>query len=257
MPLDITQIPAKARAALLRDGERFSSGDTLEQANRTLNAYNLHGPKLTAFGFAPEDATELTEARDALIAAGADRDTKRNNKRINTLALASAIQQGLQVRVRAHSIAAGARRALLRADNIAATQKIDATLQAQAQAPDQAEELAQHLDALRVLFADPDFSNASASRGGPQTAADLKAAAEALRHVMENKAEPKGTPAETETLDIIDGIIVSLARAAQKAAKAAARELGEPAIAEAFELTALYNRSPKAKAPGQTPPATP
>ncbi|MDI1429891.1 hypothetical protein [Polyangium sorediatum] len=44
---------------------------------------------------------------------------------------------------------------------------------------------------------------------------------------------------EIETLDLLDGIIVSLARTAREAAEAAARELGEPAVATAFELSAL------------------
>jgi hypothetical protein len=61
------------------------------------------------------------------------------------------------------------------------------------------------------------------------------------------KAEPRGTLAETEKLDLIDGIIVSLVRMAQKAGDAAAKELGEPSIATAFELSVLYKRKAKTK----------
>ncbi|MDI1480270.1 hypothetical protein [Polyangium sp. y55x31] len=53
---------------------------------------------------------------------------------------------------------------------------------------------------------------------------------------------------ETETLDLIDGIIVSLTRTAREAADAAARELGEPALATAFELSTLHKRYAKKKA---------
>ncbi|MDI3290893.1 hypothetical protein [Polyangium sp. 15x6] len=91
-------------------------------------------------------------------------------------------------------------------------------------------------------------AKAAQKRGGAQAALDLEAKATALRVAAKAKAEPKGTPVETETLDLIDGIIVSLARTAREAAEAAARELGEPAIATAFELSALYKRRGRKKA---------
>jgi hypothetical protein len=72
-----------------------------------------------------------------------------------------------------------------------------------------------------------------------------------LRDAAKVKAEPRGTPVETETLDLIDGFIVSLSRAAREAAEAAARDLAEPAIVTAFELTALYKRRAK-KAGGES-----
>lgn len=258
MTLDITQIPSQARAALIKDGERHGSSDTLEQANRTLNAFDLHGPKLAAYGFAPEDATELKDARDALVAAGVDRDSKRHGKRIDTAAYQATMTEGFQVRLRARAIAVGAKRVLLRAAKIDAIHKIDSLLGHETQAADNAEDLAKQLDRLRSLFSDPDIEDASKTRGGPQTVIDLQDVATRLRAVTESKAEPKGTPVETETLDLIDGIILSLVRTARNSAKAAARALGEPALETAFELSALYKRRGKnAASPPQVTPLTP
>jgi hypothetical protein len=76
----------EARAAFIKDGKRFGSEDTLEQANQTFNAYLTHGSKLVAFGFAPEEAAELKDTREALIEAGVGREAKRTSKKIDTVA---------------------------------------------------------------------------------------------------------------------------------------------------------------------------
>ena len=98
---------------------------------------------------------------------------------------------------------------------------------------------------------DPIVASAAKDRGGPKAVTDLEAGAKALRDAAKVKAEPLGTPVETETLDLIDGMIASLARTAKDAADAAARELSEPSIATAFEPSALYRRrAKKGDAPG-------
>ncbi|MDI3283846.1 hypothetical protein [Polyangium sp. 15x6] len=253
MALDLTTLAPEARAAFIKDGERFSSEDTLEQANQTLNAYLTHGSKLVAFGFVAEDAAELKDARDALIEAGIGRESKRTSKKVDTAAHAAAMRDGQAIRLRARSVLAGSKRALLLAGQAGVVQKITVQLDRDSVAADDAEGLAKQLDALRAALKEPPVAEAAKTRGGPQAALDLESRAQALRDVAKTKAQPRGTPVETETLDLIDGIIVSLARTAREAADAAARELGEPAIATEFELSALYKRPAKKKPeePGQ------
>ncbi|MDC3961424.1 hypothetical protein [Polyangium jinanense] len=248
MALDLTTLSPDVRAAFIKDGERFGSEDTLDQANQTLNAYLTHGSKLAPFGFVAEDAAELKDARDALIEAGIGRVSKRTSKKVDTAAHAAAIRDGQAIRLRARSVLAGAKRALLLAGKVDAVQKIDVLLGLDSVASDDAEGLAKQLDALRTALKEPVVAEAAKTRGGPQAALDLESRAQALRDAAKSKAEPRGTPVETETLDLIDGIIVSLTRTAREAADAAARELGEPAIATAFELSALYKRHAKKKA---------
>lgn len=247
MALDLTKIPPEARAIFIEDGARFGSDDTLDQANQTLNAWALHGAKLVDYGFGTEDAKELQDARDALVAAGVGRETKRTSKKIDTVAHAAAVRSGQGVRLRARSVLGGARRVLLLAGKTEAVQRIDALLDGESVAATDAEGLAKQLDALQALLKEPSVADATANRGGPKAIADLEAQAQALRDAAKVKAVPRGTPVETETLDLIDGIIVSLARSAKDAAEAAARDLAEPAIATAFELSALYKRPAKKK----------
>ena len=70
--------------------------------------------------------------------------------------------------------------------------------------------------------------------------ADLVEQAGALRAQARSATGARGTPEATERLDLIDGIILELVRQAQKAADVAGKELGEPALAKVFALTALY-----------------
>lgn len=247
MALDLTKIPPEARAIFIEDGGRFGSDDTLDQANQTLNAYALHGAKLVDYGFGADDAKELQDARDALVGAGVGRETKRTSKRIDTVAYAAAVRSGQGVRLRGRSVLGGARRVLLLAGKTETVQRIDALLDGESVAATDAEGLAKQLDALQAMLKESAVAEAAANRGGPKAISDLEAQAQALRDAAKVKAVPRGTPVETETLDLIDGIIVSLARSAKDAAEAAARDLAEPAIATAFELSALYNRPAKKK----------
>ncbi len=245
MGLDLTAISPEARAAFIKDGARFGSEDTLEQANQTLNAYALHGTKLNDYGFGLVDATELQDARDALTTAGVGREAKRTNKKIDTAALSVAMHDGQGTRLRARSVLHAARRVLLWTGKIEPVQKIDALLDRDSAAAEDAEGLAKQLDALNSALNDSTIADTAKNRGGPKAVVDLETHALALRDAAKAKAEPRGTPVETETLDLLDGIIVSLARMAREAAEAAARDLAEPAMATAFELSALYKRRPK------------
>jgi len=253
MALDLNDISPEARAIFIKDGGRWSSEDTLEQAHLTLNGYKTHGEKLAAFGFTQDDATELEGARDALIEAGVGREAKRTSKKIDTAAHAAALRDGQLVRVRSRSVLSAARRALLRTGKTEHVQKIDALLERESVMAEDAEGLAKQLDALQALLKDTDVEAVAKTRGGPQAVADLEARAKALREAGQAKAAPRGTPVETEKLDLIDGIIVSLTRSAREAADAAARELAEPAIGAAFELAGLYKRRAKKKAVEEAP----
>ena len=102
------------------------------------------------------------------------------------------------------------------------------------------EKLATQLDTLRAALADPSVSPEALGRGGPEAAIELQSAADALWAVAKERAGAQGTPAETELLDLLDGIIIGLTRGARKAARAAAKRLGTPALTADFDRTKLY-----------------
>ena len=115
--------------------------------------------------------------------------------------------------------------------------------------------LAEQLDLLRGALAAPPIAEVTASRGGPAAVAVLAAAASGVRAVAAGRPSGTGTPEETERLNLIDGLIVTLARRARAAARSASDELGQPAMAKAFELSALYAAT--ASATVEPPPAEP
>jgi hypothetical protein len=254
MPLDLSKIPPAARKALIQSGKRFGSGDTLSQANKTLNALETHLPKLEDHGFGPDDEDELKSARDALIAAGVSREDKRVDKKTTNRAYVDAVRGAQQVRLRARSVLKAARRVLGQSAGDAAQEAaraIDVVLGKGAVAGEDAEKLAVQLDQLRAAIEDSAVKPVVAGRGGPKAAADLKACAEALREASQTTAAPRGTPEETEQLDLLDGIILSLVRSAREAADAASKALGQPALVASFELTELYGPG-KTRTPEET-----
>jgi hypothetical protein len=244
MPLDLSVLAPDARASYIRLGRQWSSTDTLAQANQTLIAFAKHGADIAKHGFVAKDGQRLQDARDALVQAGVDRSDARGDKKVTGATYVESVATGKAVRDSARAILQGTRATLLDTGGTGAqagVKTIDAALQQTRAADDDAEKLATQLDLLRGALSDANVTTEASGRGGTEAVADLKAAADALRAASAAHAGTPGTAAETEQLDVLDGIIVTLARNARKAGRAAAKRLGKPAIAADFELTKLYS----------------
>lgn len=259
MPLDVSKISPAARATFIQNGRKFGSRDTLAQANKTLKGLETHAAKLEDHGFGPDDVNDLKSARDGLIAAGVSREDKRVDKKTTSQTYADSMRAAQQVRLRARSVLKSAMRVLIQSGGQAAedaARAVNVVLGKGSVAGDDAEKLATQLDQLRAALEDSAVQPIVAGRGGPKAVADLKIGAESLREASQMTTAPRGTPPETEQLDLLDGIILSLVRSAREAADAASKALGEPALVAEFELTELYG-SGKAKVKAEVPaPAT-
>ncbi|MRG92279.1 hypothetical protein [Polyangium spumosum] len=251
-PIDTSTIAPKARQEYLRIGKQFGSADTLKQANKTLEAFEKHGSALKNHGFIAADATRLSDARDTLIAAGFGRAEVQGDRKLTNKSFVAALQEGKTTRETARSILHAGHNALVEEGDEASSNTIAVALDQTRAAQDDAEKLAVQLDTLRDVLTKEAIAAAVFDRGGPGAALRLGKAAETLRAVAKER-EGTSTVAATEHLDLIDGIVVTLARSARKAARAAARELKQPAIAAAFELSHLYGtRSDRNQAPEDT-----
>jgi citrate lyase beta subunit len=100
--------------------------------------------------------------------------------------------------------------------------------------------LADQLEHLSGALGAPGIAELVRERGGEDLSGALRAKVEALRAISEERAVPRGTPEETEALDVLDGLVVSLLRRARRAAVAAARATGNRAILTPFTLNLLY-----------------
>ncbi len=166
------------------------------------------------------------------------------------------MRAGQYTRLRTRSVLTNARRVLSRKAGetaAAAVRSVDTVLTQTSVAGDTAEKMASQLDQLGVVLADPEVVTATVNSGGPKAVLDTAARAASLRAVSQSAAVPRGTPEETEKLDLIDGLILGLVRQARDCAETAAKELGEPSMVSAFELTKLY--PPRSKKAAESPPA--
>lgn len=245
MAIDLDSIPAATRAQQIKLGRQYGSTDTLAQANQTLNALDVHGDAVATDGFIAEDTARLTDARDMLVAAGVGREVRRTAKKSTNALYTEAIAQGKKLRRQGRAILENVEGALAESAEPEgpAVQRIKATLQSTHAAGDDAEALAQQLDLLVSTILFEGVKAEAGKRGGPEVVTALTAGAAKLRAADEQVATPAGTPAETQLLDHLDGIIIGLVRRARKAARSAGARLGNPAIAAAFELDKLYASS--------------
>lgn len=240
MPLDLDKFPPATKTRQIELGRRFSSQDTLAQANQTLAAYDKYGALLEPYGFIRADATMLMDARELLRLAGVDRDAAKGQKKTQSTDFAKALHHAQGARLRARSVLETGREELEAAGADAAESRVSAALTQTSAASDQAEKMASQLDILAKVLRDTDVAAAVRERGGPAALTALDQAATALRAADDDNTKRRGTPAETQTLDQADGIIVIYARRARRAARAAARDQGNPALARAFKLDKLY-----------------
>ena len=240
MALDLDAFPAKVRLKQINLGRGFGSEDTLAQANQTLLAHGKYAAAVAADGFVAADATRLAEARDGLIDAGVGREAARGDKKTTGKTYVAAMNAGQTARLSARSILEAARDDLEEAGDEATADKVTTLLATTKASPDLAEPMAAQLDLLRAKLEDAAVKAKSDGRGGVEAAAKLLAAAAALRTADGNSTGGPGTPAETQKLDQLDGIIIGLVRKARKAGIAAGKRLGDPALAAAFKLDKLY-----------------
>lgn len=250
MAIDLNSYPAKVKAEQIKLGQQFGSEDTLAQAQQTLDSYTKHGAAL-APTFTAADALNLADARDLLITAGVGREAARGQKKVTSTAYVNAVKGGQAERLDGRALLEGVHEDLDSAGNEAAANIVAATLKQTKVGSDEAEALAKQLDTLRATLENPAVAPAAVGRGGPAAVTALTTAAAKLRAADQADAGVQGTPAETQRLDQIDGIIVRLVRRARKAAIAAGRKKGDEALADAFKLDKLYQSRAPASSRGE------
>lgn len=235
--LDLTKLSAKARERYVRLGRRYGSDDTLKQATKTLKALEVHAGDLAERGFGPDDASRLAAAHGALGAAGVGRESKVTAKKTTRKEYIAALADAKTARTKARTILENILVLLDDDGNADSAHKVEVTLGQTNSLPmsGQDEALAVQLDFLAATLTDSAIAKVAEKRGGPKALDGAQSAAAALRTAADER-ETTGTRMSTEEMDVIDGIIVTLCRAARNAAKQAAKELSRPALLADFAL---------------------
>jgi hypothetical protein len=115
--------------------------------------------------------------------------------------------------------------------------------------------LLDQMKSLHELLSEAALTSIIASRGGPMIVASLDSTRKSLLALVQARANKPEVAAAADRRDILDGMIVALARAAYAAARVASRRLGQPAIATAFKVDLLRPR--RAGTPATDEPAPP
>ncbi len=247
MTFDRTTIAPEAQKHCIEIGERFGSSDTLRQADKTLTATQKYGDLLAKRGFGPSQVALLADVRDALLAAGVTRDLSRAGKKQTNAALLDAMSAAKGERFEIHAIYANARTALFMKGDLTSVNAIDVALASTSNAGDDAVLLGNQLGLLTDLLKTTAIREAVGEEPASAIETDAAARVAALTAARQQHAGPRGTPAETEYLNLLDGLVAILCRNARKAARAVARQSGQPAIAKELQLTELYSKTVRAK----------
>jgi hypothetical protein len=254
MPFDRSTIAPAEQLRLIAIGREFGSSDVRDQANLTLKALETYGPLLAEHGFTLADAKELRNARDAHVQIDLAREQARKDRKVRNAATLEAIKAGKKVRRTARASLLGARRRLAVAGDAEAAREIDGILAHTQRSGADADALAIQLDQLATVLTIEAVRDALPNAAALESSLATHAAA--IRAAAAASASQRGTKTETELLDLLDGYIVDLVRAARHAARAAAEATGNPAVSDAFELTALY-RSTGRRRKDSEPPSPP
>jgi hypothetical protein len=239
-----------ARRTYIDLGKQFGSRDTLAQASKTINALALYGSKLQAYGFSEADTQKLIDVRNLLEKAIKVRDSAQGSKKLGTKAYGAVLDAGKSERLRLRTILQNSRSDILESSHESAEASLrilEIALEETSLAKEDADTLAGQLDLLGGSMADPLIEEATSKRGGPEAKVAAEKQAALLRQAAREDAKSRGTPSETEEMDLYDGLIITLTRSARRAAEVCGDKEGMPALLHEFELVELYRSTGQKK----------
>lgn len=223
---------------LRRIGKNYATEQTVAQLDRTISGIGTYRDVLAPAGVSPAIEAYLASIRESLLAARADRADAVTGKKVTNAAVLDAMFVGKAARFVAHGHLDTARFFLAVAGNKAAVE-IEKVLKATRSSGSDPQELETQLTQLVRVVANADVRGALEASAEPLET-QLNGAIAALNVARESKTSTRGTPEETDYLDMLDGLAVELCRRVRKMARAAAKQLRQPAIARELDLRELY-----------------
>jgi hypothetical protein len=240
MTVDIDSLTPQARKHYRVIGERYGTEAVLAQADQTIMGLSMYAQLLVDSGFGTPDGQRIINARDRLLGKDGGVIQAKASQKVLGKALSTARDNAKAERASGTALLTGAEAQMLETDLETASIVQTALTDTKTAATDKA--LADHLEIMHRVLSLPALADFVATRGGPALLDRIAAARTTLIAAKRNRAGKPSVTAAAEHRNILDGIIVSLARSANAAARAAARRLGQPAIAAAFKLDHLKSR---------------
>ncbi len=210
----------------------------LEQGEKTLRGVAKHGPALAEEGFGPDDEQDLVDSVEALRAHDTGRAQAASLRKVLAQACADEVRKAKQWRKRARAILNTGLRILRQAGDAASVRLVE-SVQKETKILGGDENLAKQMEMLFTVLTNPAVTAVVFTRGGIKALERYQGVRSALIAALGDRAAQPAITGAAERRDILDGIVVTLARSARTAARLAARTLGQPSIATDLALTHL------------------
>jgi hypothetical protein len=254
MPTDIDSMAPDAVEYFLGIGRRYATPQVVAQGRKTLHGVAKHRALLAEQGFGPDDEQELVERLDELLAQDTGRAQAAGLRKIIVQACTDEVRNAKQWRKSTRNILTAGLRVLRQTGDEATIRKVQTVLK-ETRVLGGEENLSKQMQMLYAVLVDAAVLTTVAMRGGVRVQTSYDSVHSALVAAQGDLAAEPPATAAAERRDILDGIVVTLARSARAAAKLVARELGQPSIAAEFALTHL--RRSRTATPGAGEPEAP
>lgn len=256
MPFDIETLTADECLRYLSVGRRYATEDVLAQADKTRLGYNMYGHLLVVHGVGPDEGTLLVEVVDMLRESDGGHIQVTDARKFLSMTYEGAKRLAKDERINGRTLTSMCISPLNRANETELAQRATLVLQ-QTSRCDTDKQLIDQMKTLHDLLSVPALAPIIANRGGPTILAGLASARTTLLAAVQARAGKPEVTAASQRRDILDGVVVTLCRAARDASQVAARRLGQPAIAAAFKLDLLArSRTSTPAEPVEDEPAT-
>lgn len=241
MPVvDVSTLPPESREVYLDLGRRVTTPNALAQANKTIRAFVRFGAEVTLHGYGPDDDSHLSDARDTLIQRFTDGSDAKGASKLATGTYHEARRDAKDERESVRALLTSCVSRLRDSGNLADAKRLQVLLDQTSSAPNDTA-LLDHMKRLHAVLSEPVLEPLIINRGGPDMLVRIDRSRNFLLSAIRERGGHPEVTALSDERDILDGIIVTLTRNAARAARVAARRLGQPAIAQEFKL--VYFRS--------------
>ncbi len=245
--IQLENISAEKAAQLIKLGQGYGSGPVKTQAEQILGAFTQHKGVVVRYGFTEEDAEEIAELVTMYPANLGERANKKVGRTVTSTALRAQVKGGKQARLRGRAMLEAVGNRLVAGQTAAATDPkaeagrlIAATLAQTDAVSREVDALLAQLRLIAHCWTSKAIATEAAKRGGDEVIALLQTQIQTLDASLKDLQQATTTSADTQRLDLIDGLIIERVREASRAAKVAAKVEGNPALADAFKLKHLY-----------------
>jgi hypothetical protein len=242
MALDLQMFSPEARRRYILLGRRYQSPDVLAQGDQLVIALVEHGAVVAQNGFGVEEQEQVIDAHGLLLVQQDGTAQAAAQRSITGQTFEDAVERAKATRQTARTTCKAVDKSATEKDDLDVSRVVRTALMQTSRLRNN-KVLGDHLSILYTAIVTPIVLPYVQSRGGADLIARLLNTRATLRAAQSARAGHTPVTSASETRDLLDGLLVSLARSARDAAEAAARHLGQPSIAAAFRLNHLRRRA--------------